>query len=67
VGLGPGEAAALAALAAARIVYVSCDPETLARDLAILVAGGYKVSRATPVDLMPQTYHVETVVLLERA
>ncbi len=64
-GLNPGEAAALAALAAPRIVYVSCDPETLARDLAIMVAAGYRVASATPVDLMPQTYHVETVVALD--
>jgi 23S rRNA (uracil1939-C5)-methyltransferase len=67
VGLQPGEAAALAGLGAARIVYVSCDPETLARDLGTLVASGYRVAHATPVDLMPQTYHVETVVRLERA
>jgi len=66
VGLGPGEAVALARLGAARIVYVSCDPETLARDLATITAGGYRVAWATPVDLMPQTYHVESVVLLDR-
>jgi 23S rRNA (uracil1939-C5)-methyltransferase len=66
VGLAAGEAAALAALVPERIVYVSCDPETLARDLATIVAGGYRVAWAAPVDLMPQTYHVETVVRLDR-
>ena len=50
-----------------RIVYVSCDPATLARDLAILEAKGYKTQEAIPYDLFPRTVHVETVSLLIRA
>lgn len=48
-----------------RIVYVSCDPATLARDLAHLSAFGYRISRVQPFDMFPQTAHVETVVLCE--
>lgn len=57
----------LARLEPQHIVYVSCDPATLARDLAILVELGYRAARATPLDLMPQTAHVEVVVELARA
>lgn len=52
----------LAELGAARIVYVSCNPATLARDAEHLVAAGYRPGRAVPLDLMPQTYHVEVVM-----
>lgn len=49
-----------------RVVYVSCDPETLARDLGVLTEGGYAVRRIQPVDMFPYTEHVETVVKLSR-
>lgn len=49
----------------ARVVYVSCNPATQARDLQILDEK-YKVTKVQPVDMFPQTHHVENVVLLER-
>lgn len=49
-----------------RIVYVSCDPATLARDVKMLCGFGYKLAEYTPVDLFPRTHHVETVCLLSR-
>lgn len=50
---------------ATSLIYISCDPQTLARDLSILVNTGYKVSYVQPYDMFPQTYHIETVVYLE--
>ena len=50
-----------------RVVYVSCDPRTLARDVALLVQGGYVLERVRAFDMFPQTPHVETVALLTRA
>ena len=49
-----------------RVVYVSCGPETLARDLKYLTKHGYTVKRATPYDCFPYTEHIETVVLLSK-
>ena len=58
--------ARLPALAPARLVYVSCDPMTLARDLAALSRHGYATRVVWPVDMMPQTWHVEVVALVEK-
>ena len=49
-----------------RIVYISCGPQSLARDLDYLTAHGYRTERIQPVDLFPMTVHVETVVLLSK-
>lgn len=56
----------LVTLSPERIVYISCNPETQARDLSFLTRKGYKVRRIQPVDMFPHTEHVETVVLLSR-
>lgn len=55
----------LAAMKPKRIVYVSCDPGTLARDLRFLADNGFDVVEVQPVDMFPQTYHVECVVLMQ--
>ncbi|MBQ6849252.1 MAG: 23S rRNA (uracil(1939)-C(5))-methyltransferase RlmD [Clostridia bacterium] len=56
----------LAALAPQKVVYISCNPETQARDLAFLVKNGYRVKKIQPVDMFPHTEHVECVVSLVR-
>jgi 23S rRNA (uracil1939-C5)-methyltransferase len=57
---------AVAEMAPARLIYVSCDPGTLARDLGILAGRGYRVLEVQPVDMFPWTRHVECVVLMSR-
>ncbi len=56
----------LVTLSPKKIVYISCNPETQARDLSFLTRKGYKVRRIQPVDMFPHTEHVETVVLLSK-
>ena len=65
-GLAPEVPEVLASMAPERIVYVSCDPATLARDVKRFGALGYQAEQAQAVDLFPRTQHVETVVLLGR-
>ena len=63
-GSTPAFLKSIVAAEAEKIVYVSCAPDTLARDVNILVNNGYKVRNIQPVDMFPHTNHVETVVLL---
>ncbi len=65
-GLHADVTAALIALAPPRIVYVSCNPATLARDLALFTAAGYAAPSVLPVDMFPHTAHVECVAVLHR-
>ena len=57
---------ALTALRPARIVYISCNPQTQQRDLRFLTQNGYAVKEIQPVDMFPHTNHVECVASLER-
>ncbi len=61
-----GLAGYLATIASRRLVYISCDPATLCRDLADLTNEGFSIKRIQPIDMFPQTHHIETVVLLEK-
>lgn len=65
-GLGAKTTQLLAALRVKRIVYVSCDPATLARDVRTFIEGGYRVEEVHMIDLFPQTFHIESMVRLAR-
>ena len=65
-GCEPQVIDAILASGARRIVYVSCNPATLARDVKRLTAGGFTVQTVQPVDMFPRCGHVETVVLMSR-
>ena len=57
---------ALVGLDFQKIIYISCEPSTLARDLKYFVSNNYRCSAIQPLDMFPQTIHVETVVLMSR-
>ncbi len=63
-GCHPQAIESLLALRPRRVAYVSCDPPSLARDLDLLARGGYEIDYIQPVDMFPQTYHVESVTIL---
>ena len=65
-GLGTAVCAQLSKLRAQNMTYVSCDPATLARDLKQLISGGWQISQMHLIDLFPQTFHIETCVMLRR-
>jgi 23S rRNA (uracil1939-C5)-methyltransferase len=64
-GLHPKALEALMAAKPAQIAYISCDPATLARDISKITENGYKLDNIFLLDLFPQTYHLETICLLE--
>ena len=65
-GCHPTAIAALEKLAPKQVFYVSCNPTTLARDLSLLAKGSFKVEEVLPVDLFPQTHHIECIAILSR-
>ena len=65
-GCAPAVLAEVVRLAPRAIAYLSCDPDTLARDLAALAARGYRAHAVTPFDMLPHTPHVEALVLLHK-
>jgi 23S rRNA (uracil1939-C5)-methyltransferase len=65
-GMGAKTAAEVSRLPASRITYVSCDPATLARDLKVLLAAGFRIEQMHLIDLFPQTFHIESVTQLVR-
>jgi len=65
-GLSKAAMSALVKLSPLRIVYVSCDPASLARDIKRLLPTGYQLREVQPIDMFPQTYHTECVAVLDR-
>ncbi len=65
-GMHPKAIRALLKVSPPRIIYVSCNPSTLARDLALICEGGYKLKEVHPLDMFPHTYHIESVALIEK-
>lgn len=63
----PDLAGALAQLTKKRLVYISCDPATLCRDLAALLENNFQLQKLQPIDMFPQTHHIECVALLEKS
>jgi tRNA/tmRNA/rRNA uracil-C5-methylase (TrmA/RlmC/RlmD family) len=66
-GLSPQALQGVFALGCPRLIYVSCDPPTLARDAATLIAAGYRLQTIRAFDLFPNTAHVEAVVELQKS
>ncbi len=66
VGLGEKVSKRIAGLQAPQFTYVSCDPATLSRDLRLITGAGYRIREMHLVDMFPQTFHIETVTMLER-
>lgn len=62
----PDLASTLAELTDKKIIYISCDPATLSRDLAQLIQHGFQIDTVQPIDMFPQTHHIETIVLLKK-
>ena len=65
-GLHKDAVATLLQVAPANLIYVSCNPATLARDLKMFVAGGYQLEAVQPVDMFPHPFHIETIARLRR-
>ncbi|MCP3887351.1 MAG: 23S rRNA (uracil(1939)-C(5))-methyltransferase RlmD [Desulfobulbaceae bacterium] len=62
----PELASQLTQLTNKKLVYISCDPATLCRDLTALTSHGFSINKIVPIDMFPQTHHIETVVILEK-
>jgi len=65
-GLHPGVISSIVRISPKAIIYVSCDPSTLARDLRLMMQHGFELKKVVPIDMFPQTYHIESVSFLER-